>query len=312
MPHVSIITALHNKGPYIAETIRSVLDQTLPDWEMIVVENGSIDNGPEIVRQFSDPRVRLVASSKQGPGAARNFGLSLATGEWVLFLDADDLIEADYLGGRFEALTQQPQANLLVGCWEEFLDGQPAKKTRHQPVGMGGSAQDIANAAIAYAPWILHAALIKRSLLQVKPEWPEHLDVLPHEDSAYWFPIVCEATPAWSEKGGALYRVNTADSRNEIINVEKTIKGVTGVVAENVKFLNSTGREPNSTQADNLMRTFESAYRTALKRHDRKMAEQALDQAAFWLEKTVGKSTSLWLRRWLGLRWFNLIRFGTI
>jgi glycosyltransferase involved in cell wall biosynthesis len=56
MPLVSIITPLHNKGPFVAETIRSVLAQTLPDWELIVVENGSADNGPEVVRQFSDAR----------------------------------------------------------------------------------------------------------------------------------------------------------------------------------------------------------------------------------------------------------------
>src|SRR5260370_31039183 len=68
MRRVSIITALHSKGPYVAETIRSVLAQTMPDWEMIVVENGSTDDGPEIVRQLSNPRMRLVVSPKQGPG----------------------------------------------------------------------------------------------------------------------------------------------------------------------------------------------------------------------------------------------------
>lgn len=54
MPRVSIITALHNKGPYVSETIHSVLGQTMADWELVVVENGSADNGPEQVHRLCD------------------------------------------------------------------------------------------------------------------------------------------------------------------------------------------------------------------------------------------------------------------
>lgn len=54
MPSVSIITQLHNKGPHVEETIRSVLGQTMADWELIVVENGSADNGPEQVHRLGD------------------------------------------------------------------------------------------------------------------------------------------------------------------------------------------------------------------------------------------------------------------
>ena len=62
MPKVSIITPLHNKGPYVEETLCSVLAQTMPDWELIVVENGSTDNGPEVVRKLPDSRIQLVVS----------------------------------------------------------------------------------------------------------------------------------------------------------------------------------------------------------------------------------------------------------
>ena len=133
MTKVSIITALHNKGPYIAETIRSVLAQTMPDWELVVVENGSTDNGPELVRQFADARIRLDVSPKQGPGAARNFGLGLATGEWILFLDADDLIEADYLAQKLETAKNCPQAGIIAGRWQEFVEGKPQQLSMRIP-----------------------------------------------------------------------------------------------------------------------------------------------------------------------------------
>src|SRR5471032_1240670 len=114
MKSVSIITPLFNKELYVGETIRSVLAQTFTDWEMIIIENGSTDKGLEVVRHFSDSRIRLVESPKQGPGAARNLGLSLATGEWVLFLDADDLLQPFQLAALLSVAQTHPELDLVV------------------------------------------------------------------------------------------------------------------------------------------------------------------------------------------------------
>lgn len=312
MPRVSVITALHDKGAYVAQTIRSVLAQTVPDWEMIVVENGSSDDGPRVVRQFSDPRLRLVVSPQKGPGAARNFGYNFATAEWILFLDADDLLAPDYLEERLGQLQTRPDANLIVGGWEEFPDGQPDQRTKHFPAGLGGSATDIADAAIAFAPWVLHAALTRRSRFGPSPAWLEHLDALPYEDAAFWFPIVLGATPVWSEKTGAFYRLQTASSRNEIVSMDRALRGIIGVVAENTKHLQMTGGKPNADQTGTLVRTFESAYRRALRLGDRQTAALALKHASFWLGTRPVHGRSMHVRRRLGLRLFNLLRFGAI
>jgi glycosyltransferase involved in cell wall biosynthesis len=312
MSRVSIITALHNKGPYVAETIRSVLAQTVPDWEMIVVENGSADNGPDVVRQFSDARIRLAVSPKCGPGAARNFGLGRAIGEWVLFLDADDLIQPDYLDERLRLLQNHSKANLLAGWWEEFKDGSPEDKAIRKPAAYGGTTQDIANAAIAYAPWALHAALVRKKLLRPCAPWAEYLDAQPYEDAAFWFPIVCNSSPVWSDKAGALYRIQTTASRNEIVSSERAIRGIVGAVSANTKYLKSIGRKPNSVQTGNLVRTFEAAYRMALRMHNRDAARVAFQHAQRWLQQTHSAGASIKLRRWLGLRLFNLLRFGAI
>lgn len=89
MPRISIITPLHNKGPFVAETLASVQAQTFADWEMIVVENHSSDNGPAQVEHAAsqDDRILLLRASDsvRGPCAARNLGLCEARGEWVLF-----------------------------------------------------------------------------------------------------------------------------------------------------------------------------------------------------------------------------------
>ncbi len=311
MPRVSVVTALHNKALYVADTVRSVLAQTMTDWEMIVVENGSTDNGPDVVRQFEDRRIKLITSPKIGPGSARNFGLGLATGEWILFLDADDLINPDFLRERISLADQNPGTDLLVGCWEEFSDSRNAR-ARRQPTGFGQRPRVLEQNAIAFAPWALHAAMVRRSRLTPDLRWQEEFDGFPSEDTAFWFPVILDAKIAWTTQAGALYRTGTTDSRNEIKDAERWARAVISIIGHNLAILEGKGREPDSEQCANIARVFESNYRMALARRSRPVAVLALEEATRWLKKYTGFSPSMMARKVFGIRLFNLVRFGTI
>ncbi len=89
-PTVSAIIPLFNKGRYIQRAVSSVLAQTFPPLEIIVVDDGSADDGPEKVLCFGDPRISLIRQPNRGPGAARNAGLAIAKSKYIAFLDADD------------------------------------------------------------------------------------------------------------------------------------------------------------------------------------------------------------------------------
>jgi len=89
---VSVIIPAYNAEPYIGDAIRSVLNQDLDRFELVIVDDGSTDSTPTIIRSFSDRRIRFLQQENQGVCAARNRGLEEARGEYVVFLDADDLI----------------------------------------------------------------------------------------------------------------------------------------------------------------------------------------------------------------------------
>lgn len=102
---ISVVIPLFNKKPHITEAICSVLDQTSPPREIIVVDDGSTDGGLDAVLAFKDPRLVVLQRSPPGAGgyAARNLGIETARGEWIAFLDADDCWRPGHLADMAEA-----------------------------------------------------------------------------------------------------------------------------------------------------------------------------------------------------------------
>ena len=103
-PRLSVVTPCYNAAPFIGATVRSALQQTLVDLEVIVVDDGSTDESPAVVAAIDDPRVRLVHRTNAGPAAARNTGIAAARSEYIAFLDADDLALPDRMATQLAAL----------------------------------------------------------------------------------------------------------------------------------------------------------------------------------------------------------------
>ena len=102
---VSIIIPCYNSERFIDRTIRSVLNQSISEFEIIVVNDGSTDSSREIIEKINDPRIRLINTNNNGVSKARNTGLQEARGKLVLFLDSDDLLPKNYLETSIEVLS---------------------------------------------------------------------------------------------------------------------------------------------------------------------------------------------------------------
>jgi glycosyltransferase involved in cell wall biosynthesis len=109
-PRVSVVVPLYQKGETIGRCLRSIIAQTVPAAEVIVVDDGSTDGGALVATACGDSRVRIVRQANAGPGAARNRGIAEASGEYVAFLDADDAWDPQYLARLLAALEAQPTA----------------------------------------------------------------------------------------------------------------------------------------------------------------------------------------------------------
>jgi glycosyltransferase involved in cell wall biosynthesis len=129
-PLVSIVMPAYNRARLIRESIQSALEQTLSDLELIVLDDGSSDGTPAVVRRISDPRIRLFELERSGHlSRLRNLGIERARGRLVAFLDSDDLWQPDKLQRQAEALDRHPQAGWSL-CGYEVFDENGVQKRR--------------------------------------------------------------------------------------------------------------------------------------------------------------------------------------
>ena len=106
MVGVSVILPVYNGGKYLGEAIESVLGQIFTDFELIIVDDGSTDNTPDVIKSFDDERIIAITQPNQGPGAARNNALEIARGDYIMYLDSDDRFYPQALEVAYREITK--------------------------------------------------------------------------------------------------------------------------------------------------------------------------------------------------------------
>jgi glycosyltransferase involved in cell wall biosynthesis len=150
---VSVIVPVFNGERYLEEALRSAVDQSLPPFEVIVVDDGSTDASLEIAERIGDP-VRCLRQENAGVAAARNRGLSAATGEFIAFLDHDDLWPSEKLEVQVAALEANPEVDVVSGRMRVIGGALPGREWSGK-----GSREALAGAHLT-------ATLIRRSVFE--------------------------------------------------------------------------------------------------------------------------------------------------
>lgn len=124
MPRFSIVIPIYNTAPYLAECLDSVLSQTMGDFEVLAIDDGSTDTSAQILDEYAakDARIRVTFTPNQGVSAARNLGIEQAQGEYLCFVDADDVITPNFLVALHAAMGEE--ADSAMGGFQILKDGQ--------------------------------------------------------------------------------------------------------------------------------------------------------------------------------------------
>ncbi|MHB0983599.1 MAG: glycosyltransferase family 2 protein [Thiobacillus sp.] len=161
---ISVVMPCHNAAPYVGEAIASVLGQSYPQVELIVVDDGSTDGSTEILQGLAaenPERITLAYQDRSGPFAARNAALARANGNYIAFLDADDAWHPDTLRLMHDALETVP-ADVAYCGWQEIGVAAIDPNPQIPPIL---DAREAARYFLEHEPWPINSMLIRRPLI---------------------------------------------------------------------------------------------------------------------------------------------------
>lgn len=203
---VSVIIPAYNSEQTISKTIQSVLKQDYDPIEIIVVNDGSLDNTERVVKEFKE--VQYFYQKNSGVSAARNYGLSLAKGQYIQYLDADDLLAEGKIRNQVSAM-QNNNADVAYGDWIKFIEEHSIFKELEL---VKRSMERRPEIELITDFWIPLAALLySRKIVEKIGEWNLNLPII--QDARYALDAArCGAKFIYTEGVVAYYRAHTAGS----------------------------------------------------------------------------------------------------
>ena len=159
---ISVIVPVHNRAHTLERALRSILHQTVPVFEILVIDDGSTDRSAELVHDVGDPRIRYVFQSNGGAGSARNRGLDLARGDWIAFLDSDDWWGESRIASAVAALRSDPAIDLMQAN-RLYVEGDSSVRQ-----GIRMSATQLVDATNLLSGFLIKtsAVVIRRDLIE--------------------------------------------------------------------------------------------------------------------------------------------------
>jgi glycosyltransferase involved in cell wall biosynthesis len=198
----SVIVAVYNLEKYVRECIESVLTQTCPDFELIIVDDGSKDSSPEICDEYAkkDARIRVVHKKNGGLVSARKAGISLAQGEYIVNLDGDDCIEPTLLE-KVQTALKNSKADIVCYDYSVYTDGKKIPQTLYNLTERYYDREALQNELFSrlitakngerFAPLIWNKAFKRELLFPIQMDLPDY--VIMGEDSCISYVCIYRA-----------------------------------------------------------------------------------------------------------------------
>lgn len=318
-PLVSIIIPVFNSGAYLAETISSALAQTWPEKEIIVVDDGSTDESLNIARSFKDSSIRIFEQENRGASAARNNGLLKARGEYIQFLDADDLLGPDKIELQMRLLRGKNSA--IANCAAiYFFDGDDRNSI--QPVHewfSNGSADNLQFLTKLYGGGLIgpayggmiavHAWLCPKAVVDKAGKWNEELTT--DDDGEFFCRVILAASEIlYSDKALCYYRKYSDNRSLSAANDYRASKSL--LISTNLKAQHLLGRTTDTNTKLALSRLYyEHTWSFYPRYPDLALEAEKQAKALFphFPLKPFNTGINLWLSKLLGWKAVRYLQY---
>ena len=200
-PLVSVVIPTYNSAEFLIQALESVFNQTYTNYEVIVVDDGSTDNTRQVIEPYRS-RLNYIYQANQGVAVARNKGIEVARGEWIAFLDADDLFLPQKLQQQVAVFAAQPEIGMVVSGWQ--IANELGEITTDVKLWHNLPQLDL-NTWLYWKPVLPSATMIRRQWLRLVGGFPSA--TIPVEDVECFLELIlrgCQA--AWCQHIGTIYR----------------------------------------------------------------------------------------------------------
>lgn len=241
MPRASVLLPVYNGAPYLRESIDSILSQSFTDFELLVLNDGSSDSSAEIVREYSDRRIRYFEHQNVGLPATLNKGLALAEGEVIFRQDQDDVSLPKRIATQMDFLDRNPGV-VLVGTWAVIIDerGRPVGRMHCHPRGTTALRVE----SLVDSPFVHSSVAMRRDVVLALGGYATDKMRQPPEDYELWSRLLRTCQAANIAQPLVLYR-EVSNSMSRTMKPD-FFKRVVRISAENLSFWAGRG-EPDST-----------------------------------------------------------------
>jgi glycosyltransferase involved in cell wall biosynthesis len=186
---VSVVIICYNYGHYLAEAIDSIINQTYPFWECIIINDGSTDDTEIIAQQKAsvDPRISYYYQSNKGPSSARNFALSKVKGKYVQFLDADDYIHSNKLFHQVNYLESNPNVDIVYGnvfVFKDLMNGDRSLSNYKYTTQQVSGRENILSELVHDSVFLINTPLVRYSAFDKVGFFD--VEISRHEDWLLW------------------------------------------------------------------------------------------------------------------------------
>ncbi|MES2209896.1 MAG: glycosyltransferase family A protein [Chloroflexota bacterium] len=312
-PTVSVILPAYNCPAYIGEAVESMLAQTFEDFELIVIDDGSTDETPEVVRRYRDPRIQFVSQANVGLAATLNRGIAMARGELIARQDQDDRSLPERLAKQVAFMATHPD-HALVGTWAEIWREQaPTGRIHTHPA----DDADLKYLLLLNNPFVHSSVMLRRAAIQQVGGYTTDPARQPPEDYELWSRIarqfavanLPEVLHVYREVRGSMSRSGPSPFLDRLVTIcAENIGWWAGVPADAAPVVNLAALEHHAAhriEGNPDFRVMRIIFRHAAARaagHDVRRFEREADRhvsalAARWRDVRFGRGWRRPLRR---------------